>query len=92
MAHRRAIVTTPVFGIPEQLGSDPLVARRYEPGRTDSLAGHLAELGEDVSLRAEMGDAAHSRLAALSSFDGMLDRYQQVFEGCFQPPPEDSDG
>ena len=56
MAAGLPIITTPVFGIAEQV--QPSVnALIYQPGDVAALARHLASLAEDEALRRSMAEA-----------------------------------
>ncbi len=73
-----AIVTTPVYGIAEQL-VDGSSACFYAPGDIQALAALLDRLEGDPVLRRELGTNASLRLERLTCFEEMLDRYQQTF-------------
>ncbi len=73
-----AIVTTPVYGITEQLvdGSSALF---FAPGDAPGLAALLDRLEGNPELRRELGASASLRLQRLTSFEEMLDRYERIF-------------
>jgi len=71
------IITTPVFGIREQL--DDTCALFYEPGDIDKLATHLMCVVRNRDLRFYLGSAAKSRYEMLPSFNQMVTEYIKVF-------------
>jgi glycosyltransferase involved in cell wall biosynthesis len=76
------IITTPVFGISEQV-VDGVSALLYSPGDVDKLATHLQKLGEDEALRSRLGRNASLRLDRLTSFDEMIGGYADAFTGAY---------
>lgn len=82
MYYGLAIVTTPVYGIAEQL-SNRISALFYSPGDVAQLADHLECLAKDPELRARMSTNACLRLSRLTSFDEMLRQYAEHFEGAY---------
>ncbi len=79
MACSLPIVTTPVFGISEQV-REGINGIFYEPGDTEALAAALAELVEDGARRRQFGSHSRAVLDSLTGFDEMLDRYGRIFE------------
>ena len=74
MAFERAIVTTPVFGIPELV--DPGVnAIFYAPGDTDALARAILRLATDDTLRETMAATSHDVLASRPGYMDMIYQY-----------------
>jgi len=74
MAFGRAIVTTPVFGVPE-LVSEGINARFYSPADIGGLASHLADLLGDACGREAMGSMGPVVLASRPGYAEMLDQY-----------------
>ncbi|MFO1323152.1 MAG: glycosyltransferase [Burkholderiales bacterium] len=82
MAHGLPIVTTPVFGIREQV-KNGVNGVFYEPGDIAALRIAIARLVQDDALRARLAQSARPVLEGLTSFDDMVERYAQVFrEAC----------
>jgi GT2 family glycosyltransferase/glycosyltransferase involved in cell wall biosynthesis len=79
MAFDLPIITTPVFGIKEQVQNE-LSALFYEPMAAGELAEQLSRLLTNDELRKRLGRNASSALAALPSFDEMLDAYCSLFQ------------
>ncbi|MEG3930470.1 glycosyltransferase [Microcoleus sp. T3_B1] len=83
MACDLPIITTPVFGIKEQVrpGINGLF---YTPDRPEELAASLHSLLEDKSLRQRLAENAKYVLESLNSFAEMTQAYGQIFrEGYF---------
>jgi glycosyltransferase involved in cell wall biosynthesis len=78
MAFGLPIVTTPVFGIPEQVveGQSGVF---YQPGDIGKLAEHIGALCLDPELRGKLGHGARLRLQAINSYDRMLSRYEDLY-------------
>ncbi|MGA0544723.1 glycosyltransferase [Brevundimonas sp. VNH65] len=78
MAFSRAIVTTPVFGVPE-LVDENVNALFYAPGDTAALARRLVELLGDDGRRGRMGALGPEVLASRPGYAEMLDQYGRLF-------------
>jgi glycosyltransferase involved in cell wall biosynthesis len=78
MACGLPIVTTPVFGIREQV-REGINGVFYEPGDTRALAAALAALVEDGAQRQQLGSHSRPVLDSLTSFAEMLDGYGRIF-------------
>lgn len=78
MYYGLAIITTPVFGITEQV-IDKSSALYYPPGDAIQLAAHLQSLAEDADLRIRLSKNARQRLTRLTGFDEMLNQYGRCF-------------
>lgn len=78
MACALPIVSTPVFGLAEQL-VDEANALLYPPGDVALLATALERLARDGALRQRMGAASPVVLAGLKSFGEMVDDYAVQF-------------
>ncbi len=79
MAWDLPIVTTPVFGIAEQVMPE-VNALCYEPGDATVLAQQLERMVSDPDLRRSMAERASEVLATLNDFSEMTDEYARVFE------------
>jgi len=78
MASGLPIVSTPVFGLSEQL-ADGINAVFYPPGDVAALAVALERIVEDPDSRAAMARQSPLVLAGLKSFDEMVDDYEGFF-------------
>lgn len=78
MAARLPLITTPVFGIREQLmhASSTLL---YNPGDVATLATHLECLAIDSARRQVMAAESTQLLAGLKDFDEMLADFETAF-------------
>ncbi|MEG3870781.1 glycosyltransferase [Microcoleus sp. Z1_B5] len=78
MACDLPIVTSPVFGIKEQVrpGINGLF---YTPDRPDELVAALISLLEDKSLRQQLADNAKYVLDSLNTFEEMTQAYAEIF-------------
>jgi O-antigen biosynthesis protein len=72
------IVTTPVFGIAEQV-QDKVSALFYPPGNAQALADSITRLLEDATLRKTLAANTIPALNALTDLDSMVDAYGEVF-------------
>jgi len=72
------VVTTPVFGIREQVAPG-INGEFYDPGQSDKLAAALLKLLTDPDLRALEGDNARHVLQKLNSFTDMNNAYTRIF-------------
>jgi GT2 family glycosyltransferase/glycosyltransferase involved in cell wall biosynthesis len=82
MACDLPIITTPVFGIKEQVrpGINGLF---YTPDRPEELAASLHTLLEDKSLRQRLAENAKYVLESLNSFAEMTQAYGQIFREAY---------
>lgn len=78
MAHGLPIVTTPVFGIREQVRND-VNGLFYPPGDIHALRAALTSLVRDDVLRARLARNSRDVLAGLPGFDDMIARYAGIF-------------
>ncbi|MEG5173897.1 glycosyltransferase [Microcoleus sp. B3-D7] len=76
------IVTSPVFGIKEQVrpGINGLF---YTPDRPDELVAALISLLEDKSLRQQLAENAKYVLKSLNTFEEMTQAYGQIFREAY---------
>jgi glycosyltransferase involved in cell wall biosynthesis len=79
MAFGLPIISTPVFGIAEQLREN-VNALYYQPDDAAQLAAHLARLATDDALRARLASNAFPVLESLPNFEDMLDGYTRAFQ------------
>jgi len=84
MAWGLPIVTTPVFGIREQVRED-VNGLFYEPGDVRSLAAAIARLVTDDALRTRLAGNAVPALDALTDFDAMVTQYGRLFVEAAAP-------
>ena len=82
MAHALPIVTTPCFGVTEQVveGRNALF---YVAGDANRLAAMLSELMKDDSLRASMSGASTVRLGEMTTFNEMVGEYAEIFREAY---------
>lgn len=78
MAYGLPIVTTPIFGIREQVW-EGVNALFYEPGDSGVLAERLEVLTRDEPLRARMAAKSGSVLALGTDFHEMVAGYEDIF-------------
>jgi O-antigen biosynthesis protein len=82
MAFHLAIVTTPVFGISEQV-RDEVSALTFAPGDASRLASHLARLLDNPSTRERLGEAAQCVLNTIVSHREMVQEYEDILLEAF---------
>ncbi len=82
MAYNLPIITTPVFGISEQVrpGVNGLF---YTPNKPEELAENIIKLLENETERQRLADNAKYVLASLNSFEEMTQEYHQIFEEAY---------
>ena len=78
MAFDLPVITTPVFGIAEQM-QDGVNALFYEPGDVRQLAGHITRLVTDQALRRQLASNSRRVLEGLPNFKDMIDAYVVLF-------------
>ena len=78
MAAGLPIVTTPVYGIAEQVREN-VNALCYAPGDVETLARHLERLQREPSLRRALAANSHHVLDLLNDFESMVQAYADVF-------------
>lgn len=79
MASGLPIVTTPVFGIREQVREN-VNGFFYKPGDTSELAKRLCQLIENLDLRRTFGDNSRAVLNSLIGYDEMVERYAEIIK------------
>lgn len=86
LAAKLPIVTTPVFGIREQV-EEGRSALFYSPGDVAALRAVLSRLMGDAQLRGALSDGAAARAAALPSFDAVLAKYGALVRSAVAARP-----
>ncbi len=84
MAWGLPIVTTPVFGIREQV-REGVNGLFYEPGDVAALAAAISRLVTDDVLRTKLAGNAVPALDALTDFDAMVEAYGKLFVQAAAP-------
>jgi GT2 family glycosyltransferase len=82
MAYGLPIVTTPAFGITEQV-RDGVNALFYPPGDAAALADRLTKIIGDDALRCSFAKNSPPMLARLNSFEEMVERYAEIFREAY---------
>jgi glycosyltransferase involved in cell wall biosynthesis len=77
MAHQLPIISTPVFGVKEQVRED-INAMLYNPGDTLGLAKLIAKCVEDRGILKSMRHHSSDVLAGLESYEGMVEKYERL--------------
>lgn len=77
MAFGLPIITTPVFGVLEQVieGENALF---YRPGDSRLLAEKIEKLVNDNGLRIRMGESSRQRIAQMITYDEMIAAYARI--------------
>jgi len=75
------IITTPVYGVAEQL-PDPRDAYFYQPGDVVTLGAKMLALANNPDLRRELAQRSRARFAQMPSFAQMVDAYERVLRVC----------
>ena len=77
MAFGLPIITTPVFGVLEQVveGENALF---YPPGDSRLLATQIEKLVSDEALRLRMSKSSLQRISQMTTFDEMVDAYADI--------------
>jgi GT2 family glycosyltransferase len=79
MAFGLPVVTTPVFGIFEQVRNE-VNGLFYNPGDVSKLAKNLARLAIDSEVRMRLASNSHFVLASLPGVEEMLSSYGRLFQ------------
>ncbi|MGB3533044.1 MAG: glycosyltransferase [Microcoleaceae cyanobacterium] len=79
MAYNLPIITTPVFGIPEQVREN-VNALFYTPNQPEELCNCLISLLENPVKRQEFADNAKYVLDSLNTFEEMTQAYCEIFQ------------
>ncbi|MGD1806919.1 glycosyltransferase [Dapis sp. BLCC M126] len=82
MAYNLPIVTTPVFGIVEQVKQN-INGLFYTPDNPEELANVLTSLLIDEELRQRLGGNAKYVLESLNTFAEMTETYGQIFQEAY---------
>jgi O-antigen biosynthesis protein len=77
MAFGLPIITTPVFGVVEQVveGENALF---YQPGNSLMLAKQIEQLVVDDARRLRMAESSRQRISQMTTFDEMVDAYADM--------------
>ncbi|MCO4755565.1 MAG: glycosyltransferase family 4 protein, partial [Bacteriovoracaceae bacterium] len=78
MYFENAIITTPVFGIVEQV-KDEVSSLYYSPGDYEQLANQITRLVADESLRKTIASNGKIALGILPTFEEVTKMYEDVF-------------
>lgn len=81
MAHELPIVTTPSFGVREQV-QEGANAVFYQPGDSGTLCAELCRLVEDRAGREAMSKSSLPALACLASYQQMLNEYKDILHAA----------
>ena len=79
MYYELAIITTPVYGIVEQVKNN-VSALYYEPGDIKVLLNHLEKLTLNNELRNKLSSNAKTALDIFPTIDEMASQYENVFK------------
>lgn len=82
MAYGLPIVTTPAFGIVEQV-REGVNALFYPPGDAAALADTLTKMIGDDALRCAFAKNSPPMLTRLNSFEEMVERYADIFREAY---------
>lgn len=82
MAYGLAIITTPVFGVCEQV-TQGINAEFYNPGDINQLATLLTQFIADKESRKMYGNNSKVVLQTLGSFEEMLTSYHAIFQEAY---------
>ncbi|MEH1934003.1 MAG: glycosyltransferase [Nostoc sp.] len=82
MAYGLPIITTPVFGVKEQVqpGNNAIF---YEPGNLQELTEAIVYLLQDEKMRSRFADNSRHVLACLNNFEDMVQNYAQIFREAY---------
>jgi L-malate glycosyltransferase len=78
MARSVPVIATPVGGVPE-LVTDGEHGLLVPVDDSEALAAAIGRLASDRALGARLGEAAHRRVLADFSFEGMTDKYEALY-------------
>lgn len=81
MAKSLPIITTPVFGVVEQVREN-VNGRFYKPGDVEALSKQLIVLVGDSELRRQFSKNSRVVFEGLENFDSMVSRYEDVFSAA----------
>jgi glycosyltransferase involved in cell wall biosynthesis len=88
MAHGRAVVATPVGGVPS-LVEDGRTGLLVPPGDAEAVRAAMERLLGDPDLRRRLGAAAREKVTELCSWDRVvdetLDAYEAALRGSISP-------
>ena len=79
MYYQLAIITTPVYGIVEQVKHN-ISALYYNPSDIRMLSKHIEDLYQDEQLRNKLSTNAKTALQIFPNIDTMAGKYEEVFK------------
>jgi glycosyltransferase involved in cell wall biosynthesis len=79
------VIATRVGGVPE-LVEHGVTGWLVEPGDESAMAGRIAEMARDGSLRRHMGDRARAKAHAEFTTDRTLEAYERAYSACLAAP------
>ena len=82
MGYNLPIITTPVFGIPEQVRHE-INGLFYTPNQPEELAKCLTSLLEDETLRKQLAENSQYVLESLNTFEEMAQSYLEIFQEAY---------
>ncbi|HBK23566.1 MAG TPA: glycosyl transferase family 1 [Planktothrix sp. UBA10369] len=82
MGYNLPIITTPVFGIPEQIRPE-INGLFYTPEQPEELAKCITLLLENPDLRQEFAENAKYVLESLNTFEEMTQSYLEIFQEAY---------
>lgn len=82
MACGLPIITTPVFGVKEQV-KEGINALFYEPGEVDQLAEKIRLMLGDEAMRLAFGRNSSAVLNSLNTFEDMTEKYASLFKEAY---------
>ncbi|KST67355.1 glycosyltransferase [Mastigocoleus testarum] len=82
MAYGLPIITTPVFGVKEQVQTK-INAIVYEPGQFIELANAIVSLVKDKDMRERLAKNSRHVLNCLNNFEDMARSYSQIFQEAY---------
>ncbi len=84
MASQRPVVATAVGGVPEII-EDGRSGILVPSGRADSLAGAVARLIDDKTVRRQIAERGRQRVVERFDLDQITARYEELYSGVLQP-------
>lgn len=79
MAYGLPIVTTPVYGIREQVRPQ-CNGLHYSPGDVKAMADAISFLVENEDVRKKFGERSRQVIATLTSYEEMVTQYAEIFQ------------
>ena len=82
MAYGLPIITTPVFGVQEQV-QPGINAITYQPGKVIELADAIVSLVKDKNMRERLAKNSRHVLSCLNNFEDMIQGYANIFREAY---------